>query len=305
MLIFFTSCGDSRILRDPFRVMVAKYENPNQNPALYSQSQDNCSIVFHKRFYNILFVLPMNSYTQEDLEKVKNIKAFRLKNVMLTGDILWSIFGFLGSFITYSVEIESCTTNYSILTGQELEQLSKNVDKTNLDFLKKNEQMEIENKRLQKELDKLRAEEKIPQKNESRKVENIVEIPDIPILTGYSQFINPKDSESQDFIVEFENKKNRISSNERKKIQTFAEKYRRNYSEYKILLIGHADWKGNSQQNISLSMERVLNVKKELIANGVNELNIFTTTSGSYWPGNSEEKSGREFFRRVDMLFLE
>ncbi|MCB1176904.1 MAG: OmpA family protein [Leptospiraceae bacterium] len=110
---------------------------------------------------------------------------------------------------------------------------------------------------------------------------------------------------TQDYIVVFENNSKSLSKDDKKKVKAFSDNYKSNFSKYNILLIGHTDWKGNPDKNINLSFERVKAVKDELVSNGISDLKIFTTASGSYWPGNSEEKSGREFNRRVDMLFLE
>lgn len=299
------NCGDTAILKEPsFRIQTGRMENMNTAPILHSKTSDSCEVILEKRFYHVLFVLPMNSFSASDIEKLQKAKSVRYKTVMNIGDILWTTLGFLGSFITETVEVEECKTNLLIVSPSDLNKPAE--EKVDIESIRENERLKNEVARLEREL----KERNKPEARAAEPVvtvdENVIEIPDIPILTGYSQYIkhslNPK---SQDYLVVFETNKKTLSDDDLKKVKKFAKNYKENYSKYKILLIGHADWKGKSSANVTLSLERVKEVKEKLIEYGISDEKIFTTASGSYWPGNNEEKSGKEFNRRVDMLFLE
>ena len=306
LIVFTISCGDAAILKEPFRIQTIRLENNNAKPILHSQSTDICEVILEKRIYKILFLLPLNGFNPLDIQKLQSAKSIRYKKVIKLLDILYTSIGFLASFQSETIEIEDCQTNYLVVNPDQIPMPKEmEIDTTSI---RENERLKLEISFLEKsmeEMKKLSIQEKSISSTQ-KSDEKVIEIPDLPILTGYHQYIqhnlNPK---TQDYLVIFENNKIRINKDDLKKINKFAMEYKMKYSIYNILLIGHADWKGGINSNISISMERVKIVKNELMKLGIPENKIFTTASGSYWPGNNEEKSGREFHRRVDLLYME
>ncbi len=260
--LFIFNCGESFLRKEPFGVAVEKYESRAVSPVILASADNACSLLLHKRIFNILFVLPMNQLASDDLQLISKQKMVRYRKVMLAGDILWTTLLFLSSVISYSVEVETCETDLMIVSKDDLKKAFGRSD----------------------------SDEKIPP---------------IPILKNYLKYTGmiPVDSKLENFII-FESKKAVLTNGEREKIDKFAGDYKDKYSQYKILLIGHTDWTGESAFNIELSLKRVKAVKDYLVRQGISASKIYTTASGDYWPGN-QENLGKTLNRRVDMLYLD
>lgn len=256
---FLFNCGESFLRKEPFGVAVEKYESRAVSPVILASADNACSVLLHKRIFNILFVLPMNQIGSEDLHMISKQKMVRYRKVMLTGDIFWTTLLFLSSVISYSVEVETCDTDLMIASKDDLR----------------------------------------------KKTDHDEKIPSIPILKNYLKYTGmiPVDNKLENFII-FDSKKAGLADSEKEKIDKFASDYKDKYSQYKILLMGHTDWTGESVFNIELSLKRVKAVKDYLIKQGISASRIYTTASGDYWPG-SQENLGKTVNRRVDMLYLD
>jgi hypothetical protein len=104
-----TNCGDTKMLREPFRIQYAKYDSRGNLPLELASSVQSCSPLLFKRFYNLLFVLPINKYSPAEVEKITGSSSIRYKTVLRPLDLFLTFFGFLLSGTVSTVEIESCS----------------------------------------------------------------------------------------------------------------------------------------------------------------------------------------------------
>jgi len=77
------------------------------------------------------------------------------------------------------------------------------------------------------------------------------------------------------------------------------------YKDIKIKLRGHTDSTGPSEDNLTLSFKRSLNLKKQLVGLGINTQRIQVEGLGASEPisDNSSEK-GRNKNRRIDLTII-
>jgi len=72
-----------------------------------------------------------------------------------------------------------------------------------------------------------------------------------------------------------------------------------------ILVEGHADSVGSRRTNYSLSRQRAVAVKKDLLRAGVSGSDIRVRAWGPDWPAaDNQTNAGRQLNRRVDITFL-
>jgi len=85
-----------------------------------------------------------------------------------------------------------------------------------------------------------------------------------------------------------------------------AVEYLNSHPSDKLLLSGHTDYIGKERFNASLSIRRAENVKKAILAQGVDSSRIMTEGLGSTHPlaSNDQEREGRELNRRVEFKLL-
>lgn len=321
LLSSFINCGDTGMLKEPsFRVYTEKYENSSNTPVFLASKDDSCKPFMHKRIHNILFVLPMNSFNAEEIQEISKRNMVRYKNVMQIGDILWTTALFLTSIITYSVEVDECDSKWIALSSDEMHKLKNDANKEKDLSLKSDKELnEIrtelkltkeDNDKLRNELNQMALKARSVSENPDepiKAVQSSPKIPKAPLLINYEEFFDGKNpGNSKNFAIYFPHNNDKIDKNGESRAKLFSEEYKNNYSEYKIMLIGHSDWKGGvSSKNLELSLKRVKAVKDILIKLKIADDKIFTTASGSYWPGNNEEKQGREFNRRVDIVLTQ
>ena len=270
-LLLLFHCGDTAILKEPFRVSVENYESHSSLPTILAGKDSDCKLLFHKRIVNVLFVLPVNQLSADEVSDITKQKSVRYKNVMRITDILWTTLLFLTGTIIYSVEVDSCSTEYVLVKESDLNSMKQNPSAS-------------------REMSSLEASSNL----------------NAPILLNYTKYVNTAaEKETSSSTVYFPNKSTSLSKQEETKVEKFISDYNAKYSKYNILLIGHADYTGSATKNLELSLERVKSVKEFMKKSGISDLKIFTTSSGDYWPGNNDEKQGKEFNRRVDVILLE
>lgn len=270
-LAFFLNCGETALLKDPMRVSVENYESRGSQPTILAGKDADCKLLFHKSIVNVLFVLPVNQLSIDEISDIGKQKAVRYKNVMRISDILWTTLLFLSGTIVYSIEVDSCSTEYILVKESDLNSMKQNPS-------------------VSREMSSIEASSNL----------------NAPILLNYTKFVNiAAEKETSSSTVYFPNKSTSLSKQEETKIEKFISDYNAKYSKYNILLIGHADYTGSATKNLEISLERVKSVKEFMKKSGISELKIFTTSSGDYWPGNNDEKQGKEFNRRVDVILLE
>ena len=106
-LIFLINCGDTKILK-PFRIQYAKFDSQSNLPTELAPQNKICEPLISKRFYNVLFYLPLNKYSPEELEKIHSSSSIKYRTVFSPLDLFLTLFGFLTSVIVNTVEIDSC-----------------------------------------------------------------------------------------------------------------------------------------------------------------------------------------------------
>lgn len=266
-------CGEISLLKEPFRVSVEQYESRANTPTILAGKDSDCKVLFHKHIFNVLFVLPVNQLSSDELLEISKQPSVQYKNVMRWQDILMTTLLFLSGTIIYSVEVDACKTDYILVKESELKQIKEGGS--------------------------------LAKAREFSSIEASTNL-NAPILLNYNKYVNAAaEKETSSSTVYFSNKSNQLSKLEESKIEKFIKEYNEKYAKYNILLIGHADYTGSPIKNIEISLERVKSVKEFMKKSGVDELKIFTTSSGDYWPGNNGEKQGKEFNRRVDVILLE
>lgn len=331
LIILFCSCGEASIRKEPFTVTLARYENRSTNHVFLAHAGDSCSLLFHKRIHNALFLWPINGYSKEEITDIANQKMIRYKNVLRTGDLFWNLL-FFTTLLTYSVEVESCDTGMVAIPRHEMEFLKESARekdkaeryKKELDLAKENmDKMSDRLIALQKEkadLEKNGVSREVIAPTPEEKAEVVSKNPvyvmvqdpkekdnsDRPILKNYKKLILKSFlDEEQPFSVLFSSGKSELTKQEKKKLDSYVKSFLEKYPTERILLIGHTDWEGKKKQNFDLSAERAEAVSKYLLKLGVPENKLFVTFSGGLWPDNSEDKLVKHWNRRVDLLILE
>ena len=82
--------------------------------------------------------------------------------------------------------------------------------------------------------------------------------------------------------------------------------YLQSHPSDRLLLSGHTDYIGAEQNNVILSVRRAGNVKKAILAEGIDPARVETEGLGSKHPlaSNDQEREGREFNRRVEFKLI-
>lgn len=323
LLLNFLNCGDYSVRKSPFRIAFSNYENRSAKPVILSRGEDNCSIFFHKRIYNILYFIPLNGFNSEEISKISNIDSIRYKNVMLIGDILFTSLLFLITMSAYSVEIEKCESPFKVVLKENSDNLDISASKEKEGNLKQKEdlisiQNELKNKN--EELEKLKIEmkkkgDKESNPDSSKEIDTFVTQKDItppkkeidfPLLANYEKFLHmPTHKDVNDYIIFFNKDNDEIPISEKNKIDNFILKFKERREGYKILLMGHANWNGYKKNNIQLSLNRIKKIKDYIISIGIRENKIYTIASSDKWQTDAEEENARKFNQRVDMLLME
>ncbi|MCB1144736.1 MAG: OmpA family protein [Leptospiraceae bacterium] len=317
---FIWNCGEGSIRKEPFSIIVSKYENRSLNPIFLGHAGDTCSILFHKRIHNGLFFYPLNGYSKDELTEIANQKMIRYKNIIRIGDILWNLL-FFTTVLTYSVEVETCETGMI------------SIAKHDLDYLKESAREKDKAERYKQELDKitesynsLREENQklslkkddspnsITDLNKTNRSETIIQ-PSIvfekynqPILLNYkNQILKQFLEDEQPYTILFSNSRFDISDKEKEKLQNFSTEFLKTdlSKQRKVFIIGHSDWTGNKRRNLELSSNRVNSVMNSLIKMGIPKEKIYQTITAEHWPDNTSEKQVIHWARRVDLILMD
>ncbi len=127
----------------------------------------------------------------------------------------------------------------------------------------------------------------------------------LPIIWNYKNSITNRINENvKPFSILFGKNETDITEDEEKKLDAFANEYLESYGTSKILLIGHSEWAKGKGVKLTLSQHRAEAVRNYLIEKKVPTENILLTFSGGLWGETNEKKMGKEFSRRVDIVFL-
>ncbi|HRG48438.1 MAG TPA: OmpA family protein [Leptospiraceae bacterium] len=127
----------------------------------------------------------------------------------------------------------------------------------------------------------------------------------LPIIWNYKNSITNRINENvKPFSILFGKNETDLTEDEEKKLDAFASEYLESYGTSKILLIGHSEWAKGKGVKLTLSQYRAESVRNYLIEKKVPTENILLTFSGGLWGETNEKKMGKEFSRRVDIVFL-
>ena len=127
----------------------------------------------------------------------------------------------------------------------------------------------------------------------------------LPIIWNYKNSITNRINENvKPFSILFGKNETDLTEDEEKKLDAFASEYLESYATSKILLIGHSEWAKGKGVKLTLSQHRAESVRNYLIEKKVPTENILLTFSGGLWGEANEKKMGKEFSRRVDIVFL-
>lgn len=127
----------------------------------------------------------------------------------------------------------------------------------------------------------------------------------LPIIWNYKNSITNRINENvKPFSILFGKNETDLTEDEEKKLDAFASEYLESYATSKILLIGHSEWAKGKGVKLTLSQYRAESVRNYLIEKKVPTENILLTFSGGLWGETNEKKMGKEFSRRVDIVFL-
>ncbi len=77
-------------------------------PTTLATPNQVCETLLVKRFYNLLFYLPLNQYSPEELEKIHSSSSIKFRTVFRPLDLFLTFIGFLTSVTVNTVEIDSC-----------------------------------------------------------------------------------------------------------------------------------------------------------------------------------------------------
>lgn len=108
LLLLFVNCAGTKVLKNPFRIQYAKFDSQGNLPLILADQNQICDPMIAKRFYNILFYLPMNGYSNAELEKIHSLSSIKYRSVFKPLDLFLSFFGFLFSVTVNTVEVDSC-----------------------------------------------------------------------------------------------------------------------------------------------------------------------------------------------------
>ena len=127
----------------------------------------------------------------------------------------------------------------------------------------------------------------------------------LPIIWNYKNSITNKINENvKPFSILFSKNGAELSPIEEKKLDAFAAEYLESYGTSKIMLIGHSEWAKGKGAKLTLSQHRAEAVRNYLLQKKIPTENILLSFSGGLWGENNEEKYGKKFSRRVDIVFL-
>ncbi len=213
-------------MRNPFGVQYSSFESRSASPKELATDLQTCELLFQKRFYNILYFLPINTYSNEEKEKLNSVKSVRFKNIFRLRDIFHTaILGVFLSFTSYTTEIESC---------------SKEKPKT-------------------------------AKSNAKDFKEEYVEIPILARFTNYRE--NSNLNGAKQFYFLFESKKATLQKEEEKKLDSFLETYKSNYSNFKLFLLLESD------EDFKINGERISKFKNILSSKGISSSKIYSAVS--------------------------
>ncbi|HMV42921.1 MAG TPA: OmpA family protein [Leptospiraceae bacterium] len=121
LLIFsIENCSEISFRSDPLSLTLVKYENRSSNKYIFlAHEGDDCHLLQHKRIHNFFFFFPVNSFSREELIEISQQKMIRYKNVMRLGDFVWTLFLIPLTFVTYSIEVETCNTGMVAVTRKD------------------------------------------------------------------------------------------------------------------------------------------------------------------------------------------
>ncbi len=101
--------------------------------------------------------------------------------------------------------------------------------------------------------------------------------------------------------LNFKTRSATIPEESKSRIKDFA-KFLKENKLYKVEIVGHTDSRGKARENMTLSQERALSVKKALVAEGVDASRLKTSGRGELDPIESNRtKEGREANRRIEV----
>lgn len=119
-LLAFHDCSEMTFRSDPLSLTLVKYENRSSNKYIFlAHEGDDCHLLQHKRIHNFFFFFPVNSFSKEELIEISQQKMIRYKNVMRLGDFVWTLFLIPLTFVTYSIEVETCNTGMVAVTRKD------------------------------------------------------------------------------------------------------------------------------------------------------------------------------------------
>lgn len=295
LIVFFANCSEVSFRSDPLSLTMVKYENRSSKRYVFLASEnDDCSLLKHKRIFNFLFFIPLNSFTDEEKQEISEQKMIRYKSVMRLGDFFWSILLFATTTVAHSIEVETCNTGMVAVTRRDPMYLNQNLNKPNKteDPFDKNEN--------QKEKDS-----QVLIEDTSNSSKTVKSMKAVPIIWNFnSLIIKRSNEEAQPFSIFFGKNNTELNEVEEMKLEAFAQEYIGNYSNYKILLIGHSEWASGKGVNLSLSQQRAESVKEFLVKKSIPPEQILLTCAGGHWGEMDESKLGKNFSRRVDIVFL-
>jgi len=103
--------------------------------------------------------------------------------------------------------------------------------------------------------------------------------------------------------VYFDFDRSDIKQAERTKLQT-AKEYLTKNPGYRLLLEGHADWRGTAEYNLGLGERRANAAKTYLISIGVSADKLETVSKGSLEAGKNRDDATMAKDRRVDLVVV-
>lgn len=126
-IIIFVNCAGTKVLRNPFGLQYSSFASKSNAPKELATELATCEVLFKKRFYNLLYFLPLNKYSNEELEQLSKTNSVRYRNVFRVPDMLiTALFGIVFSFTSYTTEVESCSKPQTKLTNAKSTKELKN-----------------------------------------------------------------------------------------------------------------------------------------------------------------------------------
>lgn len=104
--------------------------------------------------------------------------------------------------------------------------------------------------------------------------------------------------------VYFDFDKSDIKASEREKLK-FAKEYLDKNPTYRLVLEGHADWRGTAEYNLSLGDRRANAAKKYIISIGASAARVETLSKGSLEAAKNGDDATMSKDRRVDLVIVD